>query len=143
MRLLIKYLEEKDMPIDVDTYTIDQLDNVLSNFYTEARGEKGELCEKTLKNTWYDIQRYLSGRRNIDSMKDKEFIGSNKVFPAMLVQLKREGLCGVEHYPSVEEDNLRKIYNSHCDKELCLFNKRFCRHYAVIWGGWEEKTSVN
>ena len=134
MRLLTKYLEEKDMPTDVDTYLIDQLDNVLSKFYTEARSEKEELYKKTtLKNTRYGIQRYLSDKRNIDIIKDKEFIGSNKVFQAMSIQLKREGLGGVEHYPPVEEDNLRKIYNSLIDKDpVSLQQKVFCRHYVIF-----------
>jgi hypothetical protein len=118
MRVSTKYLEEKDRPTDVDTYPTDQLDNMLSKFYTEARSEKGELYTKmTLKNTRYGIQRYLSDKRNIDIIKDKEFIGSNKVYQAISVQLKCEGLGGVEHYPPVEKENLRKIYNSLSDKD--------------------------
>ena len=35
----------------------------------------------------------------------------------MSVQFKCEGLGGVEHYPPVEEDNLRKINNSLSDKD--------------------------
>ena len=35
----------------------------------------------------------------------------------MSIQLKRQGLGGVEHYPPVGEDNLRKIYNSLSDKD--------------------------
>ena len=118
MRVSTKYLEEKDRPTDVDTYPTDQLDNMLSKFYTEARSEKGELYTKmTLKKTRYGIQRYWSDKRNIDIIKDKEFIGSNKVFQTMSVQFKCEGLGGVEHYPPVEEDNLRKINNSLSDKD--------------------------
>lgn len=88
----------------------------------------------TLKNTRYGIQRYLSDKRNIEIIKDKECIGSNKVFQAMSVQLKREGLGGVEHYPPVEVDNLRKIYNSLSDKDPVSVQQKFVVDIMLYFG---------
>lgn len=113
VRLFTKYLQEKHMPTDLETYPLNELDNVLGKFYVEARNEKGELYKKTaIKTTQYGIQRYLAQKRDIDIIKDREFTSSNKMFQAMSVQLKREGLGGIDHYPPVEEDNLKKIYDS-------------------------------
>ncbi|VDI67112.1 Hypothetical predicted protein [Mytilus galloprovincialis] len=101
------------MPTDIENYPVKELDSILSKFYAEARNKNGELYKTTtLKNTRYGINRYLTEKRDIDIMKDPDFMKSNKMFKAMSIQLKRDGLGGIEHYPPIEEDHIKTIYSS-------------------------------
>ncbi|XP_052091302.1 uncharacterized protein LOC127728112 [Mytilus californianus] len=43
---------------------------------------------------------------------------SNKMFKAMSVQLKRDGLGGIEHYPPIDEDHIKTIYSSLTQMDL-------------------------
>jgi hypothetical protein len=50
--------------------------------------------------------------KNIDRIKDHAFVNSNKMFKAMIVQLKREEQGGIDHHPPIEADDLKKIYST-------------------------------
>ncbi|VDI61662.1 Hypothetical predicted protein [Mytilus galloprovincialis] len=79
IKLFINYLEEKDLPSDIENFPVNELDRVLSKFYAEARNKNGELY---------------------------------KMFKAMSVQVKSDGLGEIEHYPPIEEDHSKTIYSS-------------------------------
>lgn len=116
MRLFTKYIQEKCLDIDIDTCGRGELDTILTTFYAEARNKEGESYKSsTLKNTRYGLNRYFTETRNIDILKDREFDKSNKMYSAMSVQLKREGLGGIDHYPPIDEDHLKEIYDSLTD----------------------------
>lgn len=118
VRLFKKYLQEKELDQEFENYTLQELDEVLCKFYSEARNEKGDLYKKsTLANTRYGLNRYLNEKKGIDIIKDKMFMNSDKMFKAVNVLLKREGMGGIDHYPPIENDDLKTIYASLKDSD--------------------------
>ena len=94
-----------------------------------------------MKNTRYGIQRYLAQKHVIDIIKDREFTSSNKMFLAMSVQLKCKGLGGIDHYPPIEEDTLKKIYDSLDVKDpVSLQQKVFVD--VMLYFGWRGQQNL-
>jgi len=48
----------------------------------------------------------------VDIIKDNVFKKANDVFQAILVRLRRQGLAKTDHTPSMDEEDLRKLYGS-------------------------------
>jgi hypothetical protein len=98
-----------DLPFDSETLSKPDLDNLLSKFYTEARQENGNLYKKSsLFSLRHGLNRYLSNTSSIDIIHDADFKSSNRTFNATMKDLKRNGLGSVNHYPPIEEEDLKK-----------------------------------
>jgi hypothetical protein len=79
---------------------------VLNKFYTEARQENGQMYKKpSMFALRHDLNRY-SSCKSIDLIQRIE-----QSIPAIIKELKRQDLGGVEHHPPVEEEDLRKVYS--------------------------------
>ena len=60
----------------------------------------------------------------MDIIKDPEFKEANSVFYAEIAQLKREGKAKTEHKPPINNDDMKKLYESG------LFSQKPTRHIA-------------
>lgn len=63
----------------------------------------------------YSLNRYLKGpphNKKFDIIKDSSFSNCNENFEAAIAELKRIGLGNVEHYPSINEADRKKLYTS-------------------------------
>ncbi|KAK3088293.1 hypothetical protein FSP39_017185 [Pinctada imbricata] len=111
VRLFRKYLLEKGKGADFESMEISELEANLSRFYAEARSEQGTLYKKSsLQTIRHGLSRHLTNTKGIDIIRGLEFKNSNKVFLAVSKDLKRQGFGGMEHYPPLEEADLRKMY---------------------------------
>ena len=111
VKLFREYLKEKSLSSDFELLPPPDLDNLLGKFYAEARSKTGELYKKSSLNTLkHGLTRHIHSKTEIDITKDARFEGSRPVFKAVSTDLKRQGLGGVEHYPPIEEEDLRKAY---------------------------------
>jgi len=48
--------------------------------------------------------------RTINLMKDREFIGSNKIFSGVLKKMRREGLDTTAHKSAISEEDMKLLY---------------------------------
>ncbi|XP_021364170.1 uncharacterized protein LOC110457290 [Mizuhopecten yessoensis] len=110
VRVFLAYLKEKSLDTGFEYYDTDLLDSTLAKFYTEARSSKGKLYKKsTLTSIRHGLNRHLS---EFDIINGVEFSKSKRAFQAMLVELKRQGLGGIEHHPPIDKVDLEKLYSS-------------------------------
>ena len=104
-----------------------EINNLLEEFYPEARTTKGNKYSKsTLIGIRASLNRHLRNpphRRNTVIMTAKEYSTSNRMLYAVLKDLKNEGLDKTKHYPAIREIDLDKIkepgsFNLNDPKEL-------------------------
>ena len=113
LRLLPKYLLEKDMSVSLETVTPQELDSILCKFYAEARTEGRTLYKKSsLQAFQHGLCRYFTDYREINIMKDNDFRESNRVYSAVCKDLKRRGFGGIDHHPPIEKADLVKMYQN-------------------------------
>lgn len=110
MKCFNDYLEEKDLP-DADTILVDELPNVLSDFYTELRkaDTKGEYKTSTLKCIRAAINRHYKETKSLDILSDPRFVASNEMFAGVTKKAKEEGRGETDSRPAIEEDDMKKI----------------------------------
>ena len=81
----------------------------------EVRKTDGEFYKRSsLVSIRAGINRHLKDNYDgqIDIIKDSEFSEANQSFRAALVQLKKVGKGDVKHHASVDENDIKKLYNS-------------------------------
>ena len=54
----------------------------------------------------YGLARYLMAEKKVNIVEDVVFGSSNKLFSALLTQLKRNGLAKVNHHPEITKGDL-------------------------------------
>ncbi|XP_062603966.1 uncharacterized protein LOC134265768 [Saccostrea cucullata] len=115
-KMLRDYLKEKKQALDFENFDAHQLNEVLSHFYLDLRKIDGELYKSSsLENTRYGLNRYLKAPpflKTFDIIKDPEFYSCNESFKTAMAELKKEGRGDVEHYPCIEDCDIKKLYNS-------------------------------
>jgi len=114
--MLRAYLSEKEEEPDFENYTPSQLNSVLSRFYLDTRTSDGQMYKtSSLENFRYGLNRYLKAPphlKTFDIIKDSDFLSSNESFKTAISELKTVGKGDVQHYPAIEECDLRKLYSS-------------------------------
>jgi hypothetical protein len=106
VRTLQAYLREKGQTKNFENLSKTDLYMILNKFYTEARQENGQMYKKpSMFALRHDLNRY-SSCKSIDLIQRIE-----QSIPAIIKELKRQDLGGVEHHPPVEEEDLRKVYS--------------------------------
>ena len=55
------------------------------------------------------LARYLMTEKKVNIVEDVAFGSLNKVFSAVLTQLKRNGLAKVNHHPEITKDDLQSF----------------------------------
>ncbi|KAJ8311438.1 hypothetical protein KUTeg_010793 [Tegillarca granosa] len=109
VRTFKAYLEEKGLIENFETLPKSELDQILSQFYREARQENGEKYRKSsLYAIRHGLKRHLSSW-SIDLTHDGDFKESNKTFSLVTRDLKKE-YGDVKHYPPISQDDLTKLY---------------------------------
>eukprot|EP00057_Strongylocentrotus_purpuratus_P027202 XP_011681676.1 PREDICTED: uncharacterized protein LOC105446476 [Strongylocentrotus purpuratus] len=109
------YLAEKGLPTDFEALDKNELAAILSRFYLEARRVNGEFYKySSLNNIRAGLNRHLKDVNPglINITKDTEFSKANVAFRAAQVQLKKAGKGDIEHRPSVDENDVKKLYTS-------------------------------
>jgi len=98
------------MPETFENFTNEELDDIVGKFYVEVRQENGDKYQRSsLFSIRYGLNRHLSLSRNVDIMKDTAFQVSQKLFTAVIKDLKREGKGAVTHYRP-----LKKLISGKC-----------------------------
>ena len=108
-----QYLLQNKKPTNFETFSNQELNNILADLYLDLRKVDGTLYKCTsLVNFRHGLNRFLKSSRNIDIIKGDEFLSANRSFQASLAELKRNGMGGVEHYAEIAETDLQKLYQS-------------------------------
>ena len=111
VRIFREYLQEKSLSSDFDLLPLPDLDNLLGKLYAEARSKTEDLYKMSSLNTLkHGLTRHIHSKTEIDISKDTRFEGARTVFKAVSTDLKCQGLGGVEHYPPIVDEDLRKAY---------------------------------
>ncbi|XP_063443130.1 uncharacterized protein LOC134723448 [Mytilus trossulus] len=113
---LREYLRETAMDIRFEEYDEVRLNEILGQFYMNARKPDGNHYKiSSLENIRYGINRYLRSppyNKTFSIIKDAAFNNANVNFKAATSELKRMGLGTTDHYPSINETDLMKLYSS-------------------------------
>ena len=114
--LLREYLSERKKDTKFEEYEPGNLDEVLSHFNMDVRKTDGTHYKTTsLQCMRYSLNRYVKApphNKTFDIIKDSCFAKCSENFKAAVAELKRMGLGDIEHYPSIEETDRRKMYTS-------------------------------
>ena len=115
-KLLRNYLLEKNLDSDFESFDVGRLAEILTHFYLDARSKNGELYKATtLINTRHALNRYLKSPpvlKKFDIITGSEFGEANECFKTALAEIKKAGKGDIEHYPEIEEGDLKKLYQS-------------------------------
>ena len=113
-----EYLSAKNRPEDFENFEKDELGNVLSRFYVEARRSDGNHYKTSSLNgvraglNRHLKQNYYLGSGTIDIIRDKDFVAANMAFRAAIVELKKIGKGDVQHHQAIDENDIAKVYRS-------------------------------
>ena len=89
------------------------LDSLLTSFYASLRKEDGSLyMKKSLQYIRYGIQRHYLDNCNIDICSNALFPKSVRMYKAVLIKLKREGLGSTKHKEAISHADMEKIQTS-------------------------------
>ena len=90
-----------------------ELDLFLSRFYAGLQTDSGNLyTKKSMHAIRYGLNRHFIAEKDWDIYDSKIFKESNKIYKAMLVELKKQGKGAVQHKRTVSEEDLAKIFHS-------------------------------
>ncbi|XP_076100735.1 uncharacterized protein LOC143069814 [Mytilus galloprovincialis] len=113
---LREYFRESEMDIRFEEYDEVRLNDILGQFYMNARKPDGNHYKiSSLENIIYGLNRYLRSppyNKTFSIIKDAAFNDANVNFKAATLELKRMGLGTTDHYPSFNETDLIKLYRS-------------------------------
>ena len=99
--------------LDLATESRADLDQILRNFYASARTQKSDLySKKSMLSIRYGLQKHFEKSHKFDIINDPEFKEANKMFSAMLVQVKKAGKGDVQHKNPLTTEDLRLLYSS-------------------------------
>ena len=104
------YLQANDIDQKFESFETGVLDSRLKEYYASVRKADGEHLKKTaLRTLRYGLNRFLNDSINIDISDSRTFPDSNKMFHAMLVDLKKRGFGKVDHKPPITKEDLTKL----------------------------------
>ena len=89
------------------------LDDTLAKFYCEVKREDGtDYSKSSLVGIRAGITRHLNNpphKRNLTLGKSTNFSNSNRMFMAVIKNLKKAGKDQARHYPPISQEDLKKI----------------------------------
>jgi len=104
---------EKGVSADFEGLSKLELNQLLKQFYANARKQDGSFYTKnTLNSIRYGLGRHLKKEKKFNIVEDPHFGECNQVFSASLVELKKNGYAKVNHHPEITKDDLVKLYSS-------------------------------
>ena len=84
-----------------------ELDVLLKSFYASLRRDDGSLySKKSLHYIRYGVQRHFSDNFNINITDKGQFPESVRMYKAVLVKLKKEGLGSTQHKDAISNDDI-------------------------------------
>ncbi|CAG2213430.1 KCTD1_15 [Mytilus edulis] len=117
VKIFRQWLTDREKDATFENYTIEQLNDALTEFYAEVRNTGGEYYAKsTLVGIRASINRHLRAppfSKTYSIMSDDSaFLKSNKMFLAMIKKVQREGMDRTKHHSSISEGDLHKLRSS-------------------------------
>ena len=113
VKILREFSSEKEIPTNFENLTKTQRNELLRNFYANARKADGSFYTKnTLNAIRYGLSRYLMAEKKVSIIDDVEFGSSNQVFSASIAELKKIGQAKVSHHPEITKEDLKTVYLS-------------------------------
>ena len=107
------YLNEKNIKIDPDVISKEDLNEILIKFYAELRKLDGQLYKiSAFRSIRHGLQRKFKTLQNIDIINDTKMVRSEITFSAQCVHMKKQGLAKVNHKPAISEKDIEKLYSS-------------------------------
>ena len=107
--ILRDYLSEKQLPA-VELLDIDELPDILMDFYTNLRKVDGENYKlQSLKCIRAGINRYMKAEKGIDIISSDKFVKANEMFRGVGKQLRIHGLGSTKSTPVITENDIQKI----------------------------------
>ncbi|XP_006823554.1 uncharacterized protein LOC102801427 [Saccoglossus kowalevskii] len=116
IRIMKDWLRSTGKNPEFEHLSVEDLNNVLRQFYAEMRSQAGEKYGRSsLGAVRAAINRLINSppyNRNLNIMQDREFNTANKTFKGLIKQLKIEGLDKVEHKIAICRDDLKKLVDT-------------------------------
>ena len=114
LNILTAYCASNDVLFsDIEQLPVEDLRSLLKGFYAAARNQEGHYySKKSMISIRYGIQSHSLKVRDIDIVNNVGFKPANLVFQAMLIKLKQEGKGISVHKPPIQNDDLKKLYDS-------------------------------
>ena len=113
LTILKHFCLEKGVSADFEELSSPELNQLLKNFYANARKQDGSFYTKnTLNAIRYGLARHFMKEKKLNIVEDPHFAECNRVFSASLVELKKKGFAKVNHHPEITTDDLEKLYSS-------------------------------
>ena len=107
-----EYLCQNGIDPAFENLSTEGLDLLLRNFFVAVRTKDGKILRKSSLNCIkYGLTKYLKAEKDVDISADAEFQTSREVYRAILVDMKKKGYGGVEHFPPIAPDDLKKLFN--------------------------------
>ncbi|XP_061191032.1 uncharacterized protein LOC133199202 [Saccostrea echinata] len=108
------YLLEKNLQQSVEkTYSSEQLNNLLTNFYLEMKKPDGKHYAGTsVMSIRYGLQKHFLKLRNEDIIRNEKYSSCNKMFKEVLVKLRKEEIEFQKGRISIHPDDVAKLYNT-------------------------------
>lgn len=107
-----KFLKDNNLSVDIETIPVNFLAKYLRFFYFKLRCKDGSFyAPRSLIGIRASIHRYLTSsevNRDINILKDKEFVRANAVLKAMVGKWIKEGNKS-KQYPAIEPADLQKL----------------------------------
>ena len=92
-----------------ESFNCDVLDDRLKAFYASSRKTDGTQFKKTaLQSIRYGVKKHIVETMDLDISDKTRFPNSNKMYEAVLVDMKKKGLGVVDHKPPITQDDLNK-----------------------------------
>lgn len=112
------FLRENGSPANFETFDKQNLNEKLRSFYASIKktgknsGEDGGMYKRNaFVSLRYGLNKYIKKEMGYDVCEDPEFETSKQVFLAVCSKLKKCGLAVTDHYPPIENEDLKLLYN--------------------------------
>lgn len=109
----LKKVNLHDISANLDKENTAELDTLLTSFYASVRKEDGSLYhKKSMQYIRYGVQRHFLDNFGVDISNKDRFPQSMRMYKAVLVKLKKEGLGVVKHKDAISEADMHKMQTS-------------------------------
>jgi hypothetical protein len=106
------YLQANGIDQEFESFEAGVLDGRSKEYYASVRKANDEHLKKSTLHTFrYGLKRFLNDSINIDISDTRTFPDSNKMFHAVLVDLKKKGFGKVDYKPPITKEDLTKLYS--------------------------------
>ena len=132
VQLFREFLLEKKISPNFEELSPEDLNSHLNFFVASLRKKSGENHKSaSVIQVRYGLSKFLKQKCDLfDLNNDDVFSSYGEVYKAVLSDMKRKGFGSVQHYPPIEQEDLKKLYErSHhtfdSDTPVGLQNKVF------------------